>query len=401
MARPHLIVALDVGTNSIKALVVQKGSDSDLETLAFLSKPVIGIRRGIVVDVQNVARVIAEVQEEIETQVGQKLDSAYVNVSGSHILCVFSQGKVAVSRADKEVSEEDIDRVVEDAKTFSVFPNREILDVFPRHFMVDGEKVKEAVGMRGVRLEVEALMVYVFSPYYQNLNQSILSAGFHEIKDVIPSPLAAARAVLSSSQKELGVALLDIGEGTSSLAVFEEGSLIHLAVLPIGSGNITHDIAIGLKTDIDIAENIKKEFGSCFLSKKEQKEKIEIKEPEPLVFHRKDLVKIIEARMSEIFEEANKELKKISKDKLLPAGVVLTGGGSKTPGIIELAKKELNLPCRVGKPKGFLGLNKDPSLATVCGLALAGFDSEIEGVSPSVIEEIVSKVKNFFRFLIP
>jgi len=401
MAKPHLIVSLDVGTNSVKALVVKRGSDSDLETLAFLKKPITGIRRGIVIDVQSVAKAITEVREELEAQLGQGLDSVYVNVGGSHVFCVFCQGKVAVSRADNKVSEEDIDRVLEDAKTFSLFPNKEILDIFPCHFIVDGEKVKEAIGMRGIRLEVEALMVYVFSPYYQNLNQSISNAGFREIKDIIPSPLAAARSVLSPSQKELGVALLDIGEGTSSLAVFEEGSLIHLAVLPIGSGNITHDIAIGLKTDIDIAENIKKEFGSCSLSKKEQKEKIEIKEPEPLVFYRKYLAKIIEARISEIFEETNKELKKISKDKLLPAGVVLTGGGSKTPGIIELAKKELSLPCKIGKPKGFLNINKDPALATVCGLALIGLDSEAEEDSLSIIEEIFSKIKSFFRFLIP
>ncbi len=401
MAKPYLITSLDVGTSGIKALVLQKGSNSDLETLAFFKKPVVGIRRGIVVDVQAVATALAEIQEEIEAQIGQKVDSVYVNVSGSHIFCTESQGKVAVSRADKEVSEEDIDRVLEDARTFSLSPNKEILDVYARNFIVDGEKVKEALGMKGVRLEVEALMVCFFFPYYNNLNQSILSAGFHEIKDIIPSPIAAARAVLSPNQKELGVALLDIGEGTSSLAVYVEGGLIHLAVLPIGAGNITYDIAIGLKTDIEVAENIKKDFGSCLLSKKEKKEKIEIKGPEALSFYRKDLAKIIEARVSEIFEETNKELKKIGKDKLLPAGIVLTGGGAKMPGMVEMAKKELGLPCKIGRPKGFLGLNKDPALATVCGLALMGFDSEANRDSPSIWQGIGSKLKRAFRYFIP
>jgi cell division protein FtsA len=400
MATSHLITSLDIGTDGIKALVVQKGSNSDLETLVFFKKPTMGVRRGIIVDSQAVARTLVEVREEIESQIGQKSNSAYVNVSGSHLFCTYSQGKVAVSRADRQVSEEDIDRVIEDAKTFSLSPNKQILEVVPKNFIVDGEKVREAVGMRGVRLEVESLMVCAFSPYYENLKQSVLAAGFDNI-EIIPSPIAAAQSVLLPRQKELGVALLDIGEGTSSLAVYEEGNLIHLVVLPVGSGNITHDIAIGLKTDIDVAEDIKKEFGSCSLSKKEQREKIEIKEPELLVFSRKNLAKIIEARVSEIFEEVHKELKNINKDKLLPAGIVLVGGGAKIPGIIELAKKELNLPCTVGKPKGFIGLAKDPSLATLCGLALIGLDSEDENNRPSIFRDWFLRIKNFFKNFIP
>lgn len=400
MATSRLITSLDIGTDGIKALVTQKGSNSDLETLVFLKKPATGIRRGIIVDTQSVARTLAEIRDEIKSQVGQNQNSVYVNISGSHLFCSCSQGKVAVSRADRQVSEEDIDRVIEDAKTFSSFPNKQILDVFPRNFIVDGEKVKEALGMKGVRLEVDSLMVCAFSPYYENLKQSVLSAGFDDIQ-ITPSPIAAAQSVLSPRQKELGVALLDIGEGTSSLAVFEEGNLIHLVVLPIGSSNITHDIAIGLKIDVDVAEKIKKEFGACSLTKKEQKEKIEIKEPESLVFYRKDLAKIIEARISEIFEEVHKEFKKINKDKLLPAGIVLVGGGAKIPGIIELAKKELNLPCTVGKPKGFTGLTKDSSLATLCGLALIGSGSEDEETGPSIFKDFSSRLKSFFKNFIP
>ena len=401
MAKPDFITSLDIGTSTVKALVVQQNPNSELQTIAFFEKPVSGIRRGIVINVQEVAKALGDVQEEMEIQTGQKINSAYINIGGSHIFCTFSEGKVAVSRADQEVSEEDIDRVLEDAKTFFLSPNKEILCVFPRNFIVDGEKVKEAVGMKGVRLEVEALVVCVFSPYFKNLEQSILNSGFQTTNDIIPSPIAAARAVLSSRQKELGVALLDIGEGTSSLAVFEEGSLIHLTVLPIGSANITHDIAIGLRTDIDIAERIKKEFGSCLVSEKEKREKVEIKEPEPLVFTRKILNNIIEARVSQIFEEMNKELKKISKDSLLPAGIVLTGGGAKLPGIVRLAKRELRLPCKIGRPHGFVGLDKDPGLATVCGLTLMGLDLEGAESSPSMVGEAVSRVKNFFKSLIP
>jgi cell division protein FtsA len=400
MSTPHLITSLDIGTDGIKALVVQKDSNSDLETLISIKKPTIGIRRGIVVDTQAVAKTLTDIRDEIQSQVNQNQNSVYVNISGSHLFCTSSQGKVAVSRADRQVSEEDIDRVLEDAKAFSVFPNKQILDIIPKNFIIDGEKVKEVVGMKGVRLEVESLMLYALSPYYENLKQSVLSAGFDDIQ-IIPSPIAAAQSVLSLRQKELGVALLDIGEGTSSLAVFEEGNLIHLAVLPIGSSNITRDIAIGLKIDIDFAEEIKKQFGACCLSKKEQKEKIEIKEPEQISFYRKDLAKIIEARISEIFEEVHKEIKSINKDKLLPAGVVLVGGGAKMPGIIELAKKELNLPCVIGKPKGFTGLAKDPSFATLCGLALIGFNSEEEETGSPVLRNLSSKLKSFFKNFIP
>lgn len=400
MARPYFITGLDIGTDGIKALVVQKNSNSDLEALTFIKTPTIGIRRGVVIDVQGVSKSLGDLREELQKQIGQTIGSTYINIGGSHIFCTSSHGTIAVSRADQKISEEDIERVLEAAQTFSLSSNKEILDVFPLNFIVDGEKVKEALGMEGVRLEAEALVVCVFSPYFKNLNQSILNSGF-QIQHIIPSPIAAAKAVLSPRQKELGVALLDIGAGTSSLAVFEEGNLIHLAVLPIGSANITNDIAIGLKTDIDIAENIKKDYGSCLISKKERKEKIEVAESEPLVFTRKKLTDIIEARVSEIFEQVNKELKKISREALLPAGIVLTGGGAKLPRIAELAKKELRLPSKVGKPRGFIGLEKDTSLSTVCGLILEGLDLEDEREISFFGKEIGSRIKKFFKIFIP
>jgi cell division protein FtsA len=223
--------------------------------------------------------------------------------------------------------------------------------------------------------------------------------------DIVPSPLASSASVLSPRQKELGVALLDIGAGTSELAVFEEGDLIHLAIFPIGSANITNDIAIGLKTDIDTAERIKIEYGSSIFKGNDKKEKIEIEGEEPLVFSQKMLTRIIEARVSEIFGEVHKELKKISKQNLLPAGVVLTGGGAKLPKIVELAKKELKLPCRIGKPLNFSGLEDDPSLATACGLVLRAADFEegrsfSEGSLPT--GKFGDKFKKIFKiFLLP
>ncbi len=405
MARVHLITGLDIGTSAIKALVAQKSSNTELEVMSQISEPAAGTRKGVVIDTEVVSNILQNILERAKTETGARINSVYLNVGGSHIFSTSSHGLVSVSRADQKISEEDVNRVLQAAQTFSLPSNKEIFDVLPREFIVDGEKgIKEALGMQGVRLEAEVLVLGGFSPYLKNLTQAVLNSDL-QILDMIPSPISSARACLSPRQKELGVAILDIGAGTSGLAVFEEGDLIHLAIFPIGSGNITNDIAIGLKTDIDVAERIKIEHGSCLLSSTKaarKKEKIEIGEPEPLVFSQKQLVNIIEARVSEIFGEVNKELKKISREKLLPAGVVLTGGGSKLPKIVELAKKELKLPCRLGKPQGFLDFEKDPSLATVCGLVLEGADLETER-SPSILRRtnLLSKLKRIFKIFIP
>jgi len=405
MAKAHLITGLDIGTSAIKALVAQKSSNTELEVMSQISEPAAGTRKGVVIDTEVVSNILQNILERVKTETGARINSVYLNVGGSHIFSTSSHGLVSVSRADQKISEEDVNRVLQAAQTFSLPSNKEIFDVLPREFIVDGEKgIKEALGMQGVRLEAEVLVLGGFSPYLKNLTQAVLNSDL-QILDMIPSPISSARACLSPRQKELGVAILDIGAGTSGLAVFEEGDLIHLAILPIGSGNITNDIAIGLKTDIDVAERIKIEHGSCLLSSTKaarKKEKIEIGEPEPLVFSQKQLVNIIEARVSEIFGEVNKELKKISREKLLPAGVVLTGGGSKLPKIVELAKKELKLPCRLGKPQGFLDFEKDPSLATVCGLVLEGADLETER-SPSILRRtnLLSKLKRIFKIFIP
>ena len=405
MARAHFITGLDIGTSTIKTLVAQKGSNTELEVMSQIQEPAAGTRKGVVIDAEEVSNILENILERVKTETGARINSVYLNVGGSHIFSTSSHGLVSVSRADQKISEEDVNRVLQAAQTFSLPSNKEIFDVFPREFIVDGEKgIKEVLGMQGVRLEAEVLVLGGFSPYLKNLTQAVLNSDL-QILDIIPSPISSARACLSRRQKELGVAILDVGAGTSGLAVFEEGDLIHLAIFPIGSANITNDIAIGLKTDIDVAERIKIEYGSCLLTPKKtsrKKEKIEIGELEPLVFSQKQLVNIIEARVSEIFDQVNKELKKISREKLLPAGVVLTGGGSKLPKIVELAKKELKLPCRLGKPQGFLDFEKDPSLATVCGLVLEGADLETEKSSLILRRtNLLSKLKRIFKIFIP
>ncbi len=406
MAKPSIITGLDIGSATIKgltAIIPPKGGD--LEILAQTEQPSLGIRKGIVINPGETAGVIRNIIKLLQQETKKRIDSVYINVGGSHIFSTVSRGIVSVSRADQKISSGDIERVLQAAQTFFLPSNRQILEVFPKEFIVDGEKgIKEAVGLQGVRLEAEVLVLGGFAPYLKNLTQSVLNSNL-QINDLIFSPLASSRAVLSSREKELGVALLDIGAGTTGLAVFEEGNLIHLNIFPIGSNHITNDIAIFLKTDIDIAEKIKLELGTLLFSGSDKKEKIKLTEEETLTVSLKQLSRIIEERVSEIFGEVNKELKKISKQKL-PSGVVLTGGGSKLPKIKELAKKEFRLACRLGLPKGFSPPQEDPGLSTVCGLVLSGADLESE---KSDWQEnlsiqgkgIASKIKRIFKIFIP
>lgn len=400
-----VITGLDIGTDSIKVLVaVKEKEDSELEVLAQIIKPCSGVRKGVVVKPEKVSEEIRSSIDEALVSSGQKINSVYSNINGSHFKIVPSRGVIAVSRADREISQEDIERVIQNAQTISLPSNEEIIDVYPKEFIIDDESgIKEAVGMKGTRLEAEVLLLCVFSPYLQNLTKSITGAGF-QINNIQSSPIAAARAVLTPQQKELGVVSIDIGADTTGMAVFEEENLIHAAIFPIGSNNITKDVAICLKCDFDLAEKIKRDFGTCNLrgvGEKQKRSKSKIKATDSLSFSRKLLSGVIEARVSEIFDQVNKELKKISRQKLLPAGIVITGGGARLPKIVDLAKKELKLPCRIGRPRGFIGLNGDPTLATVCGLVLSGVDSEREEGFSDFGRGITDKLKGFFRIFIP
>ena len=410
MSKSRVITGLDIGTSSIKVLSVSCEQDGAIQVLGQATEPCLGVRRGVVVEPDEVAEKISLAIQRVESAISKKITNVNVNISGSHLFVMPSHGEVAVSRADQKISKEDVDRALSAARAFPLPHNREILDVFIKSFSVDNEKnIKEVLGMQGVKLEADILAMGAFSPYYNNLLSAVASAGLKiDENGVVPSALASAEAVLSLKEKEEGVAILDIGGGASDLAVFEERDLIHLFVAPIGSCHITNDIALGLKIDVETAEKIKREFGSCVSirasgSSKKQKQKIEIgDEAEKLVFSPKTVATIIEARVEEIFEQVEKELKKISRAGLLPGGIVLVGGGSKLPGIADFAKKKLKLPSKLGRIKeGFGGLQSDPSLATVCGLVLAGLENEEEGTSRSPVKGAFSRIKKLFRIFIP
>ena len=404
MAQNGIIAGLDIGTSSIKNLIVSREQTKDGETvLELVGNTQVasdGVRRGTVVNTEKVSNISRDLFLKTEQDFGHRIDSVYVNLGGSHIFSLPSRGLVSVSRADQKISQEDVNRVLNEAKAINLSSNKYIFDVFPKEYIIDGVSgIKEARGLEGVRLEVEALAVGGFGPYFDNLGQAVSNSGL-EVAEMIPSAIAAAKATLDEKQKELGVAILDIGAGISSLAVFEEGSLIHLAVLPMGSVNITKDIAIGLKTDFEIAEKIKIGYGACSSKGKDVKRKMSLGGGEHIVFTQRFLTNIISSRISEILDEANKELKKVSKEKLLPAGIVLTGGGVKLPRIVDLAKDRLKLPVRLGRPQGINGLEPDPSLATVCGLVLAGAEGE-QDLSGGVSGKILSRLKKVFRIFIP
>lgn len=401
MAKPYIITGLDIGSGFIKMLAVsQKAGDDDFEILGFAQEPSAGIRKGVVIDTHKVADIISSLADKVGQDIGYPIEKVYANFGGGHVFCTSSKGLVSVSRADQKVSEEDIDRVLRAAKAMSLSSNKEVIEVLPKEFIVDGEGgVKEALGMEGVRLEAEALVLCGFSPYLKNSTSSIVNSGL-EVNDLILSPLAASKAVLTPREKELGVCVLDIGAGTTDMAVFEEGGLIHTKVFPVGSGHITNDIAICLKTDIDTAEKIKLEFGSCTPSRKSKEKKVKLDEEESLVFSRKDLDNIVGARVSEIFDLANKELKTISKQGVLPGGIILTGGGAKLPGIRELAKKQFKLPSRIGVSKMSSNFQEDPSFSALYGLVLEGLESEKSNL-PTLKRGLTQKLRRMFRIFIP
>ena len=412
--RGNIVTGLDIGTHSIKALTAQKKGKS-WEVLSYAEIPSFGLRKGAVFSVEETSKNVQMILSGIEKDCNKKIHDVFVNIGGSHLYVTPSDGIISVSRADNRISVEDKERVLQATRAINIPSNEEVLDVFPREYIIDDQKgIKEPVDLTGVRLEAKVLLLCVFSPYFVKLTQAVLSAKV-QINDVIPSPIAAANAVLTPQQKELGVALIDIGAATTSLAVFEEGDLIHLAVFPIGSANITNDIAIGLKTEVAIAESIKKQHGTCMFGrtesdKKDQsKRKIEVfDKSDSLNFTKKNLVDIIEPRVSEILDLVQKELKKINKQGQLAGGIVITGGGAKIPKIKEFTKETLKLACEIGKPQGIMGLQEDPALATVVGLVLEGVDFDEEdgilggaGGIGSILKKILYFLKKIFRAFKP
>lgn len=413
MPKETIIVGLDVGSCFIRTVVAKVRADRTKPQIIGIGQvPSFGLRKGVVVDVEEATKNISQSIQEAERSSGLSIERVIVSISGNHIIPRASKGVIAVSRADSEVSREDVERAMSAASAISISPNREILHVIPRSYLVDDQNgIKDPVGMSGVRLELDALVIEGSSPFIKNLSKCISETGL-EIEGLVLAPLAASYAALSKRQKELGVLVLDLGGGTAGLTVFEEGYIVHSCVLPVGSAHITNDIAIGLRSDIDLAEKVKLEYGSALLSEINKKDVIDLAKlgsREGGMVPRIQVVEIMEARLSEILELANKELKKIDRQGLLPAGVVLLGGGAKVPGLVDLAKEGLKLPVQVGFPlelEGIIDEVEDPAFATVIGLILWSMDNQIQsgrqGISlPGRVRPTIDKVKHWFRGFLP
>lgn len=420
MSRGRYYVGLDIGSAEIRAVIAQEVSDEEpLRVIGVGIAPSFGMRRGVVADTESVAKACNSALEQAERMAGHPAESLVASVSGTEIVCQDALGVIAVGRADGEVVEDDVARVLEEAQArLTLALNREIIHVIPKDYRLDDQKnIKNPVGMHGVRLEMNALIVSGSTAHLKNISRSLDQAGTNAESFVV-EPLASAEAVLSAKQKELGTVLINIGGSTTSLAVFEDGDLLHLAVLPIGSGHITNDIAIGLRTSIEVAEAVKLQFGSATPEEISKKEEIDLSvfdSQEDVLVSRRHVAEIIEARLEEIFSFANGELKNIHREGLLPGGAVLSGGGALLPGAVDLAKRVLRLPVQIGYPKplgGILDQVDTPQFATVVGLLLLAqanhshknpfySSSKMSGIIPENVYDIMKKTKHWLKQFLP
>jgi cell division protein FtsA len=367
-------IGLDIGTSTVRCVVgtFDPNGSNMPSIIGHGQAPNQGMRRGAVVHVDEVADAIVHAVTEAERISGMNIKHATVNVNGSHVSGLNSEGVIAISGADRQISSEDRLRVEEAATIVSLPANREIIQFFAKNYSLDGQRnIKDPVGMHGVRLEVDAHIVTASTPNLRNLDMALEKAELIPMHHTV-SGLAAAEAVLTRQQKEAGTALFDIGAGTTNVIVFEDGEVQHVAVLPIGGQHITNDLAIGLKTDLDIAEAVKLQHASLRTKNKVATASVKI-DDKTYHFDTDEINMIVEARVDELLEYADKELQKIKRSRKLPGGIALTGGTAKLPGIDEFARQKLQLPARIGKLQNIGGLAdtvEDQAFTTVVGLML-------------------------------
>ncbi|MBL8636016.1 MAG: cell division protein FtsA [Myxococcales bacterium] len=373
--REEIIVGLDIGTTKVACLVGEV-TDDGVDIIGVGTQPCSGLKKGVVVNIDSTVAAIAKAVEEAEHMAGVEITQVYAGIAGSHIKAFHSEGVVAIR--DREVRPDDIERVIEAAKAVSIPQDREILHVVPREYSIDQQDgIKEPLGMAGVRLEARVHIVTAASASAQNIIKCCTRCNL-EVQDLVLEPYATAESVLHSDEKELGVALLDIGGGTSDLVVFSEGSLVHTIVLPVGGHQLTNDIAVGLRTPMTEAERIKHRYGCALTSLISEDETIEVPSVggrPPRVMPRTVLSDILQPRVDEIFSLVREEIERCGLAETLASGMVVTGGSTILQGLPELAEEILGMPVRRGVPQGVGGLAdvvKSPIYATAVGLVLYG-----------------------------
>lgn len=379
MAEPQIFAGIDVGSTAVRVAVGQRlsqpGDRDVLNVIGAAEVPTEGVNRGQIRSIDDAVTSISTCLEKVERMTGVSLRQVCVAIGGTHVTMQESHGVVAVSRADGEIREEDVARAVDAAQTLPVIQNAETIDVVPRVFTVDGATgFKDPVGMSGIRLEVDCQIIQANTQHMKNLARCVYRTGLNIERPVV-GILASAAATVSARQKELGVAVVNIGSAASSLAVFEQGDLLRLATIPVGSEHLTSDIAIGLRTSIDVAERVKLQHAHAVPADCPKGEELNLRELGAVdddVVSRRYVCEIAEARLEELMEMIDKELRKIDRSGLLPAGVVFTGGGAKLSGLTDLAKRKLRLPAVIGVPLGVRGITdriNDASFTTAIGLA--------------------------------
>ncbi|WP_370279245.1 cell division protein FtsA [Pontibacterium sp.] len=385
-----MIVALDIGTSKVVCLVAEVRLDGEVEVVGVGSHPSRGLKRGVVVNIESTVNSIQRAVEDAELMAGCKIHSVMVGLAGSHISAVNSKGIVALK--DREVTEQDLDRVVDAARAIATPADQRILHILPQEYAIDSEEgIKEPLGMSGVRLEAKVHLVTGALNAVQNIEKCVRMCGL-EIDALVLSQLASSESVLTEDEKELGVCLVDIGAGTSDVAVFVGGALYHTAVIPVGGDQVSNDIAVALRTPTPNAEELKVKY-ACALSQLASAHEV-VKVPSvgdrpSAELSRHQLAKVVEPRYEELFLLIQKELQSSGFEGLMPAGIVLTGGTARMEGAVELAEEIFHMPVRLASPNGFGSMSDilgNPMYATAAGLLRHASANEQEGASVAVVE---------------
>lgn len=407
-----MITGIDIGTSSIK-IAVGEENGGKISLVHVAKEESGGLRKGAVIDVVEVSRTVNRVLAEVKKISKAATKNIYLSIGTAQVKMQMSRGIVAVSRADAEIYQDDMDRAVRASQAVNLPQNRMIIHTLTREFVVDGVgDITDPLGLSGSRLEVQSVIVDAFSPHVKSLIRSVELAG-GEISGLVFGPLVAARAALSKRQKDLGVVLVDIGFGTTGMSVYEESKLIGVAKFPLGAGNISNDLGIGLKIPIDAAEDVKLKYGSAVAKDVNSKDLVDIMKLVPGAkgpVSRRFIADIIESRMSEIFDLVNAELKLCQKYAELPGGVVIVGGGAKLPGTTDLAKQEMRLSAQIGSTLSgewtdeggaFKEYLEDPEFVDALGLVLWGADNAGWGKGGRTGGSAMRGIKNIFGYFSP
>src|SRR6478752_7486705 len=407
MARDNkdLIVALDIGTSKVACLVAELRADGSLEILGMGGHESKGLKKGVVVNIEATVAAIQRALEEAELMADCKISSAYVGIAGSHIRSFNSTGMVAVK--DREVGALDVDRALETARAVNIPTDQQILHVLRQEFIIDGqEDVREPIGMSGVRLEVKVHIVTGAVSAAQNIIKCVRRCGL-EVHDLILQPLASARAVLSEDEKDLGVCLVDIGGGTTDIAVFTQGAIRHTGVIPIAGDQITNDIDMALRTPTKDAEDIKRRYGCALKQLADANQMLEVPgigERGARQLSRQTLAEVIEPRIEELYSLVQAELRRSGYEELLSSGIVLTGGSSSMQGMVELGEEIFHMPVRIGQPQYYGGLAevvRNPRYATAVGLLLLGLQQQrqhdLAQAQLGSVAGLIERMKNWFK----